>query len=119
MYFTSIPDNGGKAYLSRIDLSKPFKEGDMCFGIEKSDLAMSIPFYIADSTIYGDNNSLVSVEDWKKLTNSAWLAVEQRVFLVSERYNIYGEMYSEHATVTNLYLYDRISGEKSVFRHVY
>ena len=119
LYFTSIPDNGGKAYLSRIDLSKPFKEGDMCFGIEKSDLAMSIPFYIADSTIYGDNNSLVSVEDWKKLTNSAWLAVEQRVFLVSERYNIYGEMYSEHATVTNLYLYDRISGEKSVFRHVY
>lgn len=119
LYFTSIPDNGGKAYLSRIDLSKPFKEGDLCFEIEKSDLAMSIPFYIADSTIYGDNNSLVSVEDWKKLTNSAWLAVEQRVFLVSERYNIYGEMYSEHATVTNLYLYDRISGEKSVFRHVY
>ena len=119
LYFTSIPDAGGQAYLSRIDLSQPLKEGDLCFAIETSKLPMSKSFYIFESAIYGENNSSVMINNWKELTNSAWLTVTQRLFYIGDPFVIYGEMYSEHATVTQLYLLNRNTGEKALFRHVY
>ena len=119
LYFTSIPDDGGKAYLSRADLSKPVKEGELCYIIETSDLPMSKPFYIFDSTIYGENNSSVGIDNWEMMTNDAWLSIERRCFYVGDAYIVFGEMYSEHATVSSLYLMDRDTGMKSVFRHVY
>ena len=119
LYFTSIPDAGGQAYLSRIDLSCPLKEGDFCFAIESSKLSMSKSFYIFESTIYGENNSSVMIDNWKELTNSAWLTVTQRFFYIGDPFIIYGEMYSEHATVSQLYLLNRNTGERALFRHVY
>ena len=119
LYFSSIPDAGGQAYLSKIDLSCPLKEGDFCFEIETSELPMSKSFYIYESTIYGENNSSVTIDNWKELTNSAWLAVTQRLFYIGDTFIIYGEMYSEHATVTQLYLLNRYTREKALFRHVY
>ncbi len=119
LYFTSIPDDGGKAYLSRADLSKPIKEGDLCYNIEKSELPMSKSFYIFGSTIYGENNSSIDIDNWKKLTNKAWLTITQRYFYIGDPYIVYGEMYSEHATVTSLYLLEKKSGLISIFRHVY
>ena len=119
LYFTSIPDNGGKAYLSRINLSKPLKDGDMCFKIERSDLSMSTPFWIFDSVIYGENNSSVAVQNWKNLTNMAWLDITHRYFYIGNQYVVCGDIYPEHATVSRLYLADRNSEMKSLFRHVY
>ena len=119
LYFTSIPDEGGKAYLSRADLSKPLTDGDMCFEIEKSDLPMSKPFWIVDSVIYGENNTSASVRKWKDLTNTAWLNITQRYFYIGNPYVVFGEIYPEHATVSRLYLADSNSGLKSLFRHVY
>ncbi len=119
LYFTSIPDEGGKAYLSRADLSKPLTDGDLCFEIEKSDLPMSKPFWIVDSVIYGENNTSASVQKWKDLTNTAWLNITQRYFYIGNPYVVFGEIYPEHATVSRLYLADSNSGLKSLFRHVY
>ena len=119
LYFTSIPDDGGKAYLSSLDLRKPLKEGEMCFKIESSNNSMSTSFYIADSIIYGENNSSVKINNWKKLSNTAWLTITQRYFYIGDPYIIYGEMYSEHATVSQLYLINKETSEKSLFRHVY
>ena len=119
LYFASIPDDGGKAYLSRIDLSKPVKEGELCFIIETSDMPMSKNIYIFNSVIYGENNSSVNVVNWRNLTNTAWLNITQRYFYIGDPYVIYGEIYSEHATVSVLYLVDKKTGLKSPFRHVY
>ncbi len=119
LFFTSIPDDGGKAYLSRIDLSKPIKDGDMCYQIEKSTLPMSKSFYIFNSVIYGENNSSISIDNWKKMKNNAWELIEQRNFYIGKDFSVYGEMYSDHDTVSYLYLYSRDSEEKVLFRHVY
>ena len=67
----------------------------------------------------GENNSSVNAANWRNLTNTAWLNIEQRYFYIGDPFMIYGDIYSEHATVSVLYLVDKKTGLKSPFRHVY
>ena len=119
LYFTSIPDDGGKAYISRIDLNRPIKEGDDCFKIIKGNLPMSKSFAIINHFIYGENRSEIGTDAWRKMTNNAWLTVTDRYFYFGDQYIIYGEMYSEHGSVLSLYLENLYSSERILFRHVY
>ena len=119
LFFTSIPDDGGKAYLSWIDLSSPIREGDDCFMIKRSSLPMSKSFAVYNHILYGENLTQISTADWKKMTNDAWKTVRNRYFYLGDQYIIYGEIYSEHGTVLLLYIENPSFGEKTLFRHVY